>query len=138
MATYRDLGINDATFIAAVDFSTCQYQFVKPGSVAGEVALANATCGPGPIGIIQNNPCPQQEAQVRVFGFSKLVATVGTCNLLWGRWLFCASNGHGEALTAVGCPFSAKYVDTASYSSGSAVVQVLLFGFSPCSAASTT
>ena len=145
MANYRDIGIADATFIAGVDFSTSQYQFVRCGSVAGEVVLANGNgaSGNGPIGVIQNNPCPGQEARVRILGFTKLVCEMtSTCNLLWGRWIVSGSDGQGEPLaTEGGSPAFARYMDTTAslVTSGSVVAQVLLTGFAAaCATGSAT
>jgi len=141
MANYRDMGIADVSFIAGVDFSTSQYQFVTPGSVAGEVTLGTGASGPAPIGIIQNNPSAGQEARVRILGFSKLVCEINsTCTLLWGRWLTCGSGGHGEPLTAVACPAMARYMEAGAGSavtSGSILAQVLLLGFTGCSGSTT-
>lgn len=141
MANYRDMGIADVSFIAAVDFSTSQYQMVKPGSVAGEVALGTGACGATPIGILQNNPCPGQEARVRVFGFSKLVCEANnTCTLLWGRWLTCGSDGQGEPLNDSGCAALARYMETgggSAVTSGSILAQVFYFGIGACSGSTT-
>ena len=126
MATFRDLGIVDATFVAGANFSACPYQFVSAGSVVGEVVLATGTSNPAPIGIIQNNPSTGQEARVRVMGYSKLVCeTNGTCDLNWRRWVFCASDGQGEPLVA-GCPVNALYLDANLTSAGSVVARVYL------------
>lgn len=126
MANYRDLGIADAAFTAVGDLTSKQYYFVMPGSVAGEVKLANGTSGMAPIGILQNAPSAGQEAQVRVLGFSKLVVQVSTgASLLYGNFVVCASTGQGEGGASTN--FAARLLDSA-LTTGSAVKQVLLLG----------
>lgn len=126
MANYRDLGIADAAFTADIDLTGKQYYFVMPASTAGNVTTATGTSNPGPIGILQNSPSLGQEAAVRVFGFSKLVCEIATCNLNWARWLVCASDGQGEPLaTNGGSNVSARYMD-ATVTSGSVKAQVLI------------
>lgn len=140
MATYRSLtNDHDATFIAGRDFSSCQYQFVSAGSVAGEVVLGTGTCNPVPLGVIQNSPCTGQEARVRVFGFTKLVCDVdgSGCNLNWRNFIMCASNGHGQAASTVGSPVNAIYMDS-SVTSGSVIAQVYLLPMTTCFAGATS
>ncbi len=134
MANYRDLGISDAPFKAGVDLTGKQYYFVAPGSVAGEVIVAVGPSGnPWPLGILQNGPSSGQEAQVRVYGFSKLQCAAGTCATAWGRWLVCASDGKGQVLETEstlahgGSPVAARYMDSGTLSSGCSIAQVLIF-----------
>lgn len=149
MANYRDINIADAPFVAGVDLTNKQYYWVAPGSVAGEVIVAVGPSGnPWPIGILQNNPCSGQEAQVRTLGFSKAVVEANTCSLRWGAFLVCASDGQteppataAEGVTAHGgSPIVARYMDSGTISSGSAIAQVAIFfkvegvcGFMPAS-----
>lgn len=134
MANYRDIGVSDAPFKAGVDLTGKQYYFVAPGSIAGEVIVAVGPSGnPWPLGIVQNSPSSGQEAQVRVLGYSKLVCEANTCLPAWGRWLACASDGQGEPLATEGTlahngsPIMARYMDSGTIASGSAIAQVYLF-----------
>jgi len=92
----------DRSWRAAVDFSTCgQYRFVKAGSVAGEVAL-NTTAGGSVLGVLQNDPKPQEEAAVRSFGFTKVYANYNSgSTITWGQALISGSDGQacGATLT---------------------------------------
>ena len=149
MANYRDLNISDAPFVAGVDLTAKLYYAVAPGSVAGEVIVAVGPSGnPWPWGILQNNPSVLQEARVRVMGFSKAVVEANACSLRQGAFLVCASDGQLEpAATAAegvtahgGSPIIARYADSGTVSSGSAIAQVFLFwkiegvcGFLPAS-----
>lgn len=139
MAAHRNVGISDAPFVAGVDFSASgQYQAVSPGSVSGEVILAVGPSGnPWPLGVLQNSPCSSQEATVRCFGFTKMKVRANASSLRWGAWLFCASDGVAEPFATeangtVALPLSssmifARYMDSGTVSSGSAIGQVLLF-----------
>ena len=133
MANYRHLGIADAAFIAGQNFSACQYQFVSAGSVAGEVVLATGTSAPMVLGIIQNSPSTGQEAQVRTYGFSKLVCDVdgSGCTLAWRNVIFCASDGQGQTASVTGCAVNAIYMD-AAVTSGSVIAQVYLLPMAAC------
>ena len=71
MATYN-WGV-DRTFIAAQDMDSHQYRFVVTGSIAGECDKA-ATAGGSVLGVLQNDPRKGEEAAVRIFGFSKVIA----------------------------------------------------------------
>ena len=135
MANYRDIGVSDAPFKAGVDLTQKAYYFVAPGSVAGEVIVAVGPSGnPWPVGILQNSPSSGQEAQVRVLGFSKAVVEANACSLRWGAWLNCASDGqaepHATAAEGVtahgGSPTVARYMDSGTVSSGSAIAQVMI------------
>lgn len=95
MATYQDL-IPDVSFIADVDMTTLQYRMVSVASTVGKVASATGASNPLPIGVLQNSPSAGQEARVRIFGISKIVAkTDGSCGMAYGR-IFSASAG-GQA-----------------------------------------
>src|SRR3990167_4948758 len=113
MANYRDIGISDVTFIADVDLSLKAYYFVQCASTAGNVGIATGTCNPVPLGILQNSPSLGQEAQVRVLGFSKLVCEVdgSGCNFGWRNFVFCASDGQGQAACITGSPVNAWFMD---------------------------
>lgn len=128
MATQRDLGITDATFVAGADLTSKQYYFVAAGTTAGEVIVATGTCNPMPLGVLQNSPSSGQEARVRVLGYTKLVVDnqASGCDLAWRNFVKTASDGQGEGACITGSPVNALYMDT-SLTSGSAIKQVYLF-----------
>ncbi len=100
MAAARHLGIADAGFTAATDLTSKQYYFVMPGSVAGEVKIANGGSDVAPLGVLQNSPSAGQEARVRVLGFSKVYAVaVSGCEIGYGAFVQC--NANGEAIRAI-------------------------------------
>ena len=66
----REKAVWDESFVAGADLSTHQYKVVKLHTVAGQVVLAGAGEG---FGVLQNKPESGQEAQVRVFGLSRVV-----------------------------------------------------------------
>ena len=141
MANYRDVGISDAPFKAGVDLTQKQYYWVAPGSVAGEVIVAVGPSGnPWPLGILQNSPSSGQEAQVRVFGFSKSATrATNLCSVAWGRFLLCGSDGFSEsreteavsgASAHTGSAVVARYMDSGTLSVNTcALAQVLIFPF---------
>jgi len=136
MAKYQDLSISDASFTAAVDLTLVQYYFVRAGSVAGEVAIANGASNPTPLGVLQNAPSPGQEARVRVLGFSKVFAvTGGTCGIGYGR--FITVNASGQAIptaTEAGSAVMGRWLDTGAPVSASRFGQAFIncAGFAPC------
>ena len=85
----------DRIFKANGDLSTCQYRFVSPGGVDGEVVGANGASNPFPLGILQNAPTASQNAIVRLFGESQLTAVATACTLRFGD--FVSSTGCGAA-----------------------------------------
>ncbi len=66
----REKAVYDESFTANIDMSADQYKIVKLHTVAGQVVLAGAGEG---IGVLQNKPEAGQEAQVRIFGLSRIV-----------------------------------------------------------------
>lgn len=134
MANYRSLGISDAPFKLGGSGSINAYRVVAPGSVAGEVIVAVGPSGnPWPLGITQEAASPGQEIAVRVIGFSKAIVEANTCSLRWGAWLYCASDGQLEPLATAAesgqlqaSPVYARYMDSGTVSSGSAIAQVYI------------
>ena len=126
MANYRDMGIADVSFLADVDLTQKQYYFVMPASTAGNVTTSTGACNPAPLGVLQNSPSLGQEATVRILGFTKLVCEVSTCNLVWRRFIFCASDGQGEAIAVAGSLCNGRFMQ-ADVTSGSLIAQVQLF-----------
>lgn len=138
MANYRSLGISDAPFKIGGSGSINAYRAVAPGSVAGEVIVAVGPSGnPWPLGLTQEAGSPGQETPVRVLGFSKALVRANTCGLRWGAWLQCASDGFLEPLATEGngtaaaaistSPIFARYMDSGTVSTGSALGQVYIF-----------
>jgi hypothetical protein len=82
-----------ATFVAGEDLSTKQYHFVKLEPSTGDVILVAAATD-RPLGVLQNNPTDQQEAEVLMVGGTK-IAGGGTAAV--GTPLF--ANATGKAVT---------------------------------------
>ena len=80
----------------ASDLSTCQYRWVSPGAVEGEIVGATGGCLPYPIGILQNAPAASGNAIVRIFGESQLAVVATACTLRFGD--FVSSTGCGAAM----------------------------------------
>jgi len=136
MANYNDLGIADVSFLAATNLSLNQYYFVIPGSVAGEVNVANGASNPTPMGILQNAPSAGQKARVRVLGFSKLFCvTPSGCGIGYGRYVTANASGQGiPTATENGSAVLARNFDTAAPVSASRFLKVFVncAGVSPC------
>ncbi len=113
MAKNFNLGIADAPFIAGEDLSAShnQYRFVylTCGGTAGasgspdKVKLATGASLPIPIGVLQNSPCENEEAQVRLIGCTRLrCSTAVDANnntsgspIYQGNFLISGSSGMG-------------------------------------------
>ena len=93
-----------ATFVAGEDLSTKQYHFVKLEPSTGDVILVSAATD-RPLGVLQNNPTDQQEAEVLMVGGTK-VAGGGTAAV--GTPLFANSTGKAVTL-AFGSTGTAAY-----------------------------
>lgn len=93
MATYNYIPGADKSFKADVDLSAKQYYFVIPASTAGYVQ-ACATAGACVLGILQNDPAAGEEAQVRMFGPSKIIANAGSA-ITYGGPVKSGSDGMG-------------------------------------------
>lgn len=138
MAHYHDSGIADIAFTADVDLTLKQYYFVTAASTSGYVKVANGASNPTVLGVLQNSPSAGGAAQVRVYGFSKIVAENGTCNLQFGTFATSGSDGQLEIVTLSGCPAVGRYTGANYTTAGSIYGEVLLFGgFSACISAST-
>jgi len=103
MATYN-FGI-DKTYKAGMDLSNYQYGFVKFGaSTLGSKIVNASTLSGSVIGILQNKPVAEdEEAVVRVFGFSKVRSTTEDAGspIVAGNWVQCASQGWAAGLDLV-------------------------------------
>lgn len=140
MATQRHIGINPAPFLAAVDFSASnaiQYRGVRAGSVAGEVNLANGASNPQALGVLQNSPSAGQEAAVVLLGTTKIAGRVSGCNLVFGNYLSCASDGFFEAASSTGSLVIAMWLgDNFTTAGASAIGDAMFYGLlSSCAAA---
>ena len=96
------------TLVAGADLSALQYYFVKINSSGQAIACAAAT--DQPIGILQNAPIANQEAEILVAGGSKLVLG-GTVTI--GQVVSPSSAGAGVAI--------ANGTDTTKYGCGIAL-----------------
>jgi hypothetical protein len=140
MAAQAHIGINPTTFNAAVDFSACPttlYRGVRAGSVAGEVALANGASNPQVLGVMQDTASAGGQSSVILLGPTKIAARVSGCNLVFGRYLVCASDGFFEAASSTGCLVSAMWLSgTVTTVGTSAIGSAQFFGLtSSCAAA---
>lgn len=89
---------NDISLPCAVDLSAAQYKFVF--LVGGLVVLA--TTGVRALGVLQNKPVgtttKHAAAQVRMFGFTKLLA--GTSGYSSGAYLVPNTSSAGDAIAS--------------------------------------
>ncbi len=90
MATYN-YGI-DLPFSASGDLTAKQYYFVTHASAAKRVQASTGASNPAPIGVLQNDPRTGEEATVRVWGVSKVVADADTA-IGYGDYLTSGSTG---------------------------------------------
>ncbi len=118
----------DVSFIADQDLTAKQYTWVGPASAFDKVASTNGASNSAPFGVLQNSPSLGQEARVRMLGFSKVLCNSGTCNGQWGRYVFCASDGRTEAISAAGCPAMGRYTGAASGLGSSFFGEIFIFG----------
>lgn len=118
----------DVAFTADADLTTKQYHFVEAASTAGNVKIATGASNPTPLGVLQNSPSAGNEARVRLFGPSKVVAENGTCNLTFGKFGFSASDGQFETVTVSSSPFNARYIGANHTAAGSIFGEVFLYG----------
>lgn len=123
MTVYSGWGF-DLSFKSAVNLSASQWQFVKAGSVVGEINLATGASGPAALGVLQNDPQAGDEATVRILGSTKVKAVVGTA-ITYGCWIMSGSGGIAEF--AGGSAINGVALE--ALASGSAYIQVLLMPF---------
>lgn len=119
MTLYGDLG-QCLSFRADVDMNNYQYKFVCAASTAGYVKLATGASNPFPIGVIQNDPRPGEEAVVMITGVSKVAASAPVA---YGSWISCGSaSARGEY--AGGSSIQGMALE--ALASGSGYIRVLL------------
>lgn len=136
MAKYYDVGVSDMTFLADADLTSKQYFFVCAASVAGYVKLATGASDPGPLGALQNSPSLGQEARVRIFGPTKLVAkTPSGCGLAFGRFITASTGGQATPQDGeTSCALLGRWLDTTLAVSSSVIGQAFIncAGFAAC------
>ena len=133
MATYHEINLTDAPFIADADLTAKQYYWVYPASTAGNVGVATGASNPTPLGILQNSPSAGQEARVRLIGPSKAYAYVnGTCILTVGNMVVAGSVGDTTSVTAYGT-VNGRWLGPRA-TSGVVYGEVFIFGTSACAA----
>ena len=91
---YEAIGQDIGTFTASADLSAKQFHFVVLAS-ATQVNVATAITN-APIGILQNAPTSGQQAIVRIFGMSKVVAD-GT--LAAGNFIGTSADAQADAIS---------------------------------------
>ena len=129
MATY-DEAVYDS-FVAAADYSAKQYFCVRAGSVAGDMKLGTGACGPGIIGILQDEPEAGEAGLVCLLGITKATASgavvAGTATAIaYGDMLIAAgSDGRLRPNVTASSICNAIALETVS-SGGGGVIKVLL------------
>lgn len=91
---YSGAGI-DLPFSASGDLGAAQYRFVQPAQNYRLVERATGGSAPAPLGILQNDPGPGEEASVRVNGTSYLYVSAASGTIGYRDFLSCASDGMG-------------------------------------------
>ncbi len=132
MATYHDINLTDAPFLADTDLTAKQYFLVSAASTVGYVGLATGASNPAVLGILQNSPSAGQEARVRLFGPSKVIASPGACQLATGRYVTTAS--HAMAIGASGGLGDLVFGMwlSGSFTSGCQYGEMMFYGFTAC------
>ena len=107
----------------ASDLSTCQYRFVSPGAVDGEIVGATGASNPFPIGVLQNAPAASGAAIVRLFGETQVNVPATACTLRFGDFVSSTGCGGGLYTGASGMIFGRVVSGSvASGASGSLIV----------------
>ncbi len=129
MAHYKVLSAEgDVSFIADADMTTKQYKFVTVASAVGYVKMSTGASNPVPIGVLQNSPSQNQEARVRLFGYTKLQGRANsTCLVAWGRGIRSGSDANGEDTGGDITVANALWLDSAISDAGSVIGAAFLF-----------
>lgn len=96
MSEYRG-PVADWTFVAEADLRNYRYRVVKHGSNDGQVDVA--TSAAGIVGVLQNAPNIGEQAEVRIFGGTKLYID-GTTDVAAGDGLVATTGGVAVKNTA--------------------------------------
>lgn len=132
MATYHEINLTDAPFIADTDLTAKQYYWVTVASTAGYVKIATGASNPTPLGILQNSPSAGQEARVRLLGPSKSIGANAACNLAYGTMVVSGSGAQSETANGFGL-VNGRWL-SANVTSGSVYGEVFIFGTSASAA----
>lgn len=131
MTTQHQIGLYGAPFIADKDLTAKQYYFVMSTSTPNNVDVATGASNPGPIGVLQNSPSAGAEAEVWLFGPTKVVGITATCLLKVGKYITCSSAGQAETATCITTGAWGKWI-SASVTSGSVFGEILLWPAATC------
>jgi hypothetical protein len=110
----------DITLSASGDMDSNQYRFVTTASTAGRFQLSTGGSGPGPIGVLQNDPRSLDAGSIRVAGITNLMVEADTA-IGYGDYITSGSGGQGVVAATAGS--NAYYaVSLADVASGSGVI----------------
>lgn len=108
------------TWSASVDLDSYQYYFVRAASASGDaVALCATATAPYPLGVLQNKPKAGEEAEVCLFGISKVRACTSAAFGI-GDFLTAGTAGRAEYLAAA-CAIHAVALEPLA-AGGSAII----------------
>ena len=96
MSEYRG-PVADWTFVAEADLRNYRYHIVGHGSADGGVVLSTGAAGQ--VGVLQNAPNTGEQAEVRIFGGTKLYVD-GTTDVAAGDGLIADGSGHAVKNTS--------------------------------------
>jgi hypothetical protein len=134
MARYHEDGIQPASYEADVDLSAAcaLYRFARAASGQNKVNLANGASNPAVLGVMQNCASQGHPVAVKTHGHTLVVGRAAACNLTHGRFIVSGSDGVAEApATTNGSPVCGRWLGP-TITSGSAIGEALLFGYTAC------
>lgn len=138
----QTLGLGGARFgepfTAAVSLASHKGKFVRAGSVQGEVNLANGASNSSVLGVLINAPTAGQQALVAPPGYVTAIGRGAACNLTYGKFVICASDGLAEPVaTAAGSPVCGKWLGASLTAGASSEGTLLFFGMTACHVAAS-
>jgi len=112
------------TLSASGDQDDNQYYFVQGATTAGRFLLATGASGPGPIGVLQNDPKSLDAGRIMLHGTTQLWVDAATA-IAYMDYITCGSDGRGVVAETAG---SNNYYGIAleAVASGSALISVIL------------
>jgi hypothetical protein len=117
----------DKTFIADVDMNTAQYKFVTAASTGDRYVKAATVAGGSSFGVLQNDPRAGEEATVRVWGFTKVMANANASALAFAKFVKSGSDGMACGAANLAASDNALGMSMETLTSGSGIyVEVLL------------
>lgn len=124
MAGYESGDGIDITLTASGDQNSNQYKFVQGATTAGRFLVATGASGPGPIGVLQDDPRSLDAGRIRVQGITQLWID-GATAVAYMDYITCGSDGRGVVAATAG---SNPYYGIAlkAVASGSSLIPVLL------------